>query len=104
MTKPENPAEAEAIEALWQLVDRLRAIADSLDPISAELNKVPSSAGELMIKLFAQLDDIQTLGTDTQMSVEKLLKVHQAQEDRLLQLEQMIAQLHQRLMTTVARD
>ena len=104
MTTPENQAEAEAIEALWNVVDRLKAIADSLDPISAELTKVPSGAGALMIKLFSQLQDIHTLGTDTQMSVEKLLKVHQAQDDRLLQVEQMTAQLHQRLMTTVARD
>lgn len=102
MTTPEHQAEAEAIEALWQLVHRLRAIADSLDPISAELTKVPSGAGALMIKLFSQLQEIQTLGTDTQISVEKLLEMHQLQDQRLLQIERMTSQLHQRLMATVA--
>jgi len=85
-------------------VDRLRAIADSMDPISAELNKVPSGAGALMMKLFAQLDDIQTLGTDTQVSIKNLLKMHQPQDDRVLKLERMVTQLHQRLMATVASD
>jgi hypothetical protein len=88
----------------WRMTERLQAIVQALDPISAELGRVPTDAQEMMNKLFAQLADIQTLGTDTRLALDKLQEAHHEQAEKVASVERMITEIHRRLMMTVAAD
>lgn len=104
MTSPTTQPEVDPTEVLWNLTERLQAIVEALDPISSELGRVPTGAEEMMRKLFGQLDEIQTLGTDTRLTLDQLRKAHHEQAEKVARVETMIFEIHQRLMMTVVVD
>jgi thioesterase domain-containing protein len=91
----------EAVEALWQLLDRLQEIADRLDPLAEELAQVPEESNLLLKKLFEYLASLQELSTDTATRVESIQETiasirsdQSAQAERMERMETMLREIH----------
>lgn len=98
----------EAIEAIWQLVHQLEAIAARLDPLAEELAQVPGEANALLKKLFEYLSSLQQVTTDTVTKVNSIeemvasIKAAQtAQSERLERMEKMLREIHGPLTTHI---
>ncbi len=98
----------EAIEAIWQLVHQLAAIAARLDPLAEELAQVPHEANALLKKLFEYLSGLQQITTDTVTKVNSIeemivsIKAAQtAQSERLERMEKMLREIHGPLTTHI---
>ena len=91
----------EAVEALWQLLHRLKEIADRLDPLAEELAQVPEESNLLLKKLFEYLGSLQELSTDTAIRVESMQEAiasirsdHSVQAERMERMETMLREIH----------
>lgn len=91
----------EAVEALWQLLHRLKEIADRLDPLAEELAQVPEESNMLLKKLFEYLGSLQELSTDTATKVESMQETiatirsdQIAQAERMDRMETMLREIH----------
>jgi DNA-binding ferritin-like protein len=98
----------EAIEAIWQLVHQLEAIAARLDPLAEELAQVPGEANSLLKKLFEYLGSVQQVTTDTVTKVnviqEMVASIRQdqtTQTDQLGRIEKMLRDIHGPLTTHI---
>ena len=91
----------DAVEALWQLLHRLKEIADRLDPLAEELAQVPQESNLLLKKLFEYLGSLQELSTDTATKVESIQTTiasirsdQSAQAERMERMEEMLREIH----------
>lgn len=91
----------EAVEALWQLLHRLKEIADRLDPLAQELAQVPEESNLLLKKLFEYLESLQELSTDTATKVDSMQETiasirsdQSAQAERMERMEKMLREIH----------
>ena len=91
----------EAVEALWQLLHRLKEIADRLDPLAEELAQVPEESNLLLKKLFEYLGSLQELSTDTATRVESMQEAiasirsdQSVQAERMERMETMLREIH----------
>lgn len=91
----------EAVEALWQLLHRLKEIADRLDPLAEELAQVPEESNLLLKKLFEYLGSLQELSTDTATKVESMQETvasirseQSVQAERMERIENMLREIH----------
>jgi uncharacterized protein YlxW (UPF0749 family) len=98
----------EAIEAIWQLVHQLEAIAARLDPLTEELAQVPGEANALLKKLFEYLSGLQQATTDTATKVnfieETIASIKAAQTtqtERVERMEKLLREIHGPLTTHI---